>query len=77
MAEICTIISNRCEHGKSKRYCKECSINTFCSHNKQKRFCKECEGSNVCEHKLENLQDIIMKYGYITGKENGLNVINK
>ena len=53
MAEICTIISNRCEHGKSKRYCKECSINTFCSHNKQKRFCIECGGSDVCEHKRD------------------------
>ena len=53
MAEFCKVISNRCEHGKTKRYCKECSTNTFCSHKKQKRFCKECGGSNICEHKRD------------------------
>jgi len=50
MSDLCIVISNRCEHGKPKRYCKECSTNTFCLHKKQKRFCKDCGGSDICEH---------------------------
>jgi len=40
----------KCEHGKQKRYCKECGGSAFCEHGREKRYCKECGGSAFCEH---------------------------
>ena len=42
--------SSKCEHGKQKRYCKECGGSAFCEHEKRKDRCKECGGSAFCEH---------------------------
>lgn len=45
----------KCEHGKRKILCKECSGNgkqkkTLCQHGKQKPTCKECGGCYICQH---------------------------
>jgi hypothetical protein len=42
---------SKCEHGKIKRYCKDCDGSGLCIHNKQKQTCKECGGASICEHK--------------------------
>jgi len=51
MAEVCEKITNRCEHGKSKRCCKECTPSAYCEHNHVKKICVECGGSQICQHK--------------------------
>ena len=51
MTEILTEIPNRCEHGKSKRCCKECTPSAYCEHNHVKKICVECGGSQICQHK--------------------------
>ena len=51
MAEICAVTQNRCEHGKSKRYCRECASSTYCEHNKIKYSCVDCAGPRICPHK--------------------------
>jgi hypothetical protein len=40
----------KCEHGKTKYYCKDCGGKGICEHGKQKSRCKECNGSEICEH---------------------------
>lgn len=40
----------KCEHGRVKSYCKECSGSQFCEHGIRKSYCKECGGSEICEH---------------------------
>eukprot|EP00606_Chrysophyceae_sp_TOSAG23-5_P000686 GSChrysophyteH2.ASY1.ANO1.1554.1 assembled CDS len=41
-----------CEHGRVKRYCKECGGSGLCEHGRQKSRCKECGGSGICEQKI-------------------------
>ena len=43
-------IPKKCEHGKRKTDCKECSAGNFCIHNKTIRRCPICTPSCVCEH---------------------------
>jgi len=43
----------KCEHGKTKRDCKECKGSNVCQHNKRKTLCKECCGGNLCKHDLQ------------------------
>ena len=45
-----------CEHGKRKRFCKECSGSAFCEHIKIKYYCKECGGAGICEHGRQKSQ---------------------
>jgi len=40
----------KCEHGKHKYQCKDCSPNAFCEHSKQKTQCKDCSPNTFCEH---------------------------
>ncbi len=40
----------KCDHGRDKRFCRECGGNDFCPHGRQKHLCKECGGSNICPH---------------------------
>lgn len=42
--------NNKCKHGKSRDYCKECRPELYCEHNKVKRRCKDCGGTDICEH---------------------------
>ena len=35
---------DHCQHGKTKRECKQCGGSRFCEHGKRKRECKECGG---------------------------------
>jgi hypothetical protein len=44
------IKSNKCEHGKQKRYCIDCDGNGLCFHKKRKERCKLCGGSAICIH---------------------------
>ena len=46
----------KCEHGKFKFICRECSSSTFCEHGKRKLRCKDCSGSQICEHGKEKRQ---------------------
>ena len=39
-----------CEHGRHRRFCKECGGSGFCEHGRQRSLCKECGGSQICEH---------------------------
>ena len=41
----------KCEHGKRKSYCIECSNFTFCEHGKRKSRCITCGGNEICIHK--------------------------
>ena len=41
---------SRCEHGRQRSKCKECSGSSFCEHGRQRTQCKECGGSGICEH---------------------------
>ena len=41
---------NKCPHGRTKYYCRECEGGAFCIHDKDKRFCQECGGSALCIH---------------------------
>jgi hypothetical protein len=43
-------LKNKCEHGKQKRYCKDCGGNSLCLHERVKSQCKECGGGSICEH---------------------------
>ena len=40
----------RCEHGREKRFCKECGGTRICEHGRVKSRCRECGGSGFCEH---------------------------
>jgi hypothetical protein len=40
----------KCEHGKTKSYCRDCGGSAFCIHDKQKSRCRECGGSQICNH---------------------------
>lgn len=40
---------NKCEHGKQKAKCKDCS-DSFCEHEREQSICVECKGSQICEH---------------------------
>ena len=53
---VCVREIKKCEHGKQKRYCKECGGSSICEHGKQKTRCKECGGSSICEHGREKRQ---------------------
>ena len=47
-----------CQHGRSKKKCKECGSKYICSHGRQKSECKECKGSSICEHNRKRNQCI-------------------
>ena len=42
--------ARKCEHGKRKRYCKECGGSGICIHGKRKATCIECGGTSICPH---------------------------
>jgi hypothetical protein len=41
---------NKCEHGKRRTICRECSGTGICAHNRQRYTCKPCNGASICEH---------------------------
>ena len=47
---------SKCEHGKIKKYCKECGGVSICEHKRIKYTCKECGGSAVCQHGKQKTQ---------------------
>jgi hypothetical protein len=47
---------SKCEHGKEKRFCKDCGGSSICEHGKRKYRCKECGGSELCEHDKRKYQ---------------------
>lgn len=51
MTEIYKNISIRCEHGKTKGFCKECNPSSYCDHGRVKKYCVDCGGSQTCHHK--------------------------
>ena len=42
--------SRRCEHGRQRRFCKDCGGSGLCEHGRTRSECKDCGGSGVCEH---------------------------
>jgi hypothetical protein len=41
---------SKCEHGKEKRYCKDCGGSAICEHGRQKTRCMDCGGGGICQH---------------------------
>ena len=39
-----------CEHGRQRRFCKECGGSQICPHGRERGQCKECGGSQICPH---------------------------
>eukprot|EP00960_Hanusia_phi_P065973 766271-Hanusia_phi.AAC.6 len=40
----------KCEHGKQRARCKECSGGSVCEHGSKKSECKECKKKKLCPH---------------------------
>jgi hypothetical protein len=40
----------KCDHGRDKRFCRECGGSGICPHGKLKQRCRECGGSALCTH---------------------------
>ena len=43
-------MGKKCEHGRRRRYCKECGGSGICEHGWQHYSCKDCGGAGICEH---------------------------
>ena len=41
---------NKCEHGRERRYCKDCGGSGICEHGRRRSVCKDCGGGSICEH---------------------------
>ena len=42
-------LKQKCEHGREKHHCRDCSGSCVCPHNRQKHECRDC-GTGYCEH---------------------------
>ena len=42
--------SRRCEHGRQRRFCKDCGGSGLCEHGRERHRCKDCGGAGICEH---------------------------
>ena len=41
---------NKCEHGRQRSLCIDCSGSQICEHGRQRSQCIDCGGASICEH---------------------------